>query len=129
MEEGLNENFRIVATAFIALTPAAVTAGSADAKKGKRVYNKCEACHALKAAKNKVGPSLHSIMGRKAAIEPKFKYSKAMRNSGLTWDEETLRKYLKKPRVFLKGTRIYFAGIKKKKDMDNLIAYLKKASN
>ena len=68
-------------------------------------------------------------MGRKPASEPKFKYSKAMKNSGLTRDEETLRKYLKKPRVFLKGTRIYFAGIKKKKDMDNLIAYLKKASN
>ena len=68
-------------------------------------------------------------MGRKAASEPKFKYTKAMKNFGLTWDEETLREYLKKPRAFLKGTRMSFAGIKKKKDMDNLIAYLKKASN
>ena len=70
---------------------AAGTAGAADAQKGKKVYNKCKACHALKAGKNKVGPSRHGIMGRKAASVPKFKYSKAMKNSGLTWDEETLR--------------------------------------
>ena len=119
----------IAATAFIVLTFAAGTVGAADAKKGKRVYNKCKACHALKAGKNKVGPSLYGILGRKAASVPKFKYSKAMKSSGLTWDEETLRKYLKKPRAFLKGTRMSFAGIKKKKDMDNLIAYLKQVSN
>ena len=121
--------FRIVAAAFTAFTLAAGTAGAADAIKGKKVYNKCKACHALKAGKNKVGPSLHGIMGRKAASVPKFKYSKAMKNSGLIWDEETLRKYLKKPRAFLKGTRMSFAGIKKEKDMDNLIAYLKQVSN
>ena len=120
--------FSIAAATFIALTLAAGSAGAADAKKGKKVYNKCKACHALKAGKNKVGPSLHGIMGRKAASVPKFKYSKAMKNSDLTWDEATLRKYLKKPRAFVKGTRMAFAGIKKKKDMDNLIAYLKKAS-
>ena len=121
--------FSITAAAFTVFTLAAGTAGAADAIKGKKVYNKCKACHALKAGKNKVGPSLHGIMGRKAASVPKFKYSKAMKNSGLTWDEATLRKYLKKPRAFLKGTRMSFAGIKKEKDMDNLIAYLKQVTN
>ena len=119
----------LTTAAVTALTLAAGTAGAADAKKGKKVYNKCKACHALKAGKNKVGPSLHGIMGRKAASVPKFKYSKAMKNSGLTWDEETLRKYLKKPRAFLKGTRMSFAGIKKERDMNNLIAYLKQVTN
>ena len=119
----------ITTAAVTALTLAAGTAGAADAQKGKKVYNKCKACHALKAGKNKGGPSLHGIMGRKAASVLKFKYSKAMKNSGLTWDEETLRKYLKKPRAFLKGTRMSFAGIKKERDMDNLIAYLKQVTN
>ncbi|MBC8451646.1 MAG: cytochrome c family protein [Rhodospirillaceae bacterium] len=118
----------IVAATFIALALASGTAGAADAKKGKKVFNKCKACHTMKAGKNKVGPSLHGIMGRKAASVPKFKYSKAMKTSDLTWDEDTLRKFLAKPKKFLKGTRMSFAGIKKEKQMDNLMAYLKEAS-
>ena len=118
----------IVAATFIALALASGTAGAADAKKGKKVFNKCKACHTMKAGKNKIGPSLHGIMGRKAASLPKFKYSKAMKASNLTWDDETLRKFLKKPKKLVKGTRMAFAGIKKKKQMDNLMAYIKEAS-
>lgn len=118
----------IAAATFIALALAAGTAGAADAKKGKKVFNKCKACHTMKAGKNKIGPSLHGIMGRKAASVPKFKYSKAMKTSGLTWDDATLRKFLTKPKKFLKGTRMAFAGIKKQKQMDDLIAYMKEAS-
>ena len=69
----------IVAATFIALALASGAAGAADAKKGKKVFNKCKACHTMKAGKNKIGPSLHGIMGRKAASVPKFKYSKAMK--------------------------------------------------
>ncbi len=117
----------ILAAVFAALALSAGNASAADAAKGKKVYNKCKACHSLKAGKNKVGPTLHGLFGRKAAIVPNFKYSKAMRASGVTWDEESLRAYLKKPRKFIKGTRMAFAGIKKKKQMDNLVAYLKEA--
>ena len=122
------KNFTILTAVFAALALSAGNASAADAAKGKTVYNKCKACHALKAGKNKVGPTLHGVFGRKAATVPGFKYSKAMKASGVTWDEETLRAYLKKPRKFIKGTRMAFAGIKKKKQMDNLIAYLKEAS-
>ena len=101
---------------------------AADAAKGRKVYNKCKACHALKAGKNKVGPSLYGIMDRKAGTVAGFKYSKAMKASGLIWNEVALRNYLKKPRKFLKGTRMAFSGIKKEKKMDNLIAYLKIAT-
>ena len=118
----------ILAAVFAALALSAGNASAADAAKGKKVYNKCKACHALKAGKNKVGPTLHGLFGRKAATVPNFKYSKAMKTSGVTWDEESLRAYLKKPRKFIKGTRMAFAGIKKEKQMDNLVAYLKEAT-
>ena len=118
----------ILAAVFAALALSAGNASAADAAKGKKVYNKCKACHALKAGKNKVGPTLHGLFGRKAATVPNFKYSKAMKASGVTWDEKSLRAYLKKPRKFIKGTRMAFAGIKKKKQMDNLVAYLKEAT-
>ena len=118
----------ILAAVFAALALSAGNASAADAAKGKKVYNKCKACHALKAGKNKVGPTLHGLFGRKAATVPNFKYSKAMKTSGVTWDEESLRAYLKKPRKFIKGTRMAFAGIKKKKQMDDLVAYLKEAT-
>jgi len=117
-----------IAATFIVLTLASGTAVATDANKGKKVFNKCKACHTMKAGKNKIGPSLHGIMGRKAASVPKFKYSKAMKASGLTWDDKTLRKFLKKPKKLVKGTRMSFAGIKKQKQMDNLMAYLKKTS-
>ncbi|MEC9184733.1 MAG: cytochrome c family protein [Pseudomonadota bacterium] len=118
----------ILAAVFAALALSAGNASAADAAKGKKVYNKCKACHALKAGKNKVGPTLHGLFGRKAATVPNFKYSKAMKTSGVTWDEESLRAYLKKPRKFIKGTRMAFAGIKKINQMDDLLAYLKEAT-
>ena len=77
-------------TATALMSGAALAAG--DAAKGKKVYNKCKACHSLKAGKNKIGPSLNGIIGRASASEDGFKYSKAMKGANLTWDEETLQK-------------------------------------
>lgn len=118
----------IAAAAFVAIAMAAGSAGAADVKKGKRVFNKCKACHSLKEGKKKLGPSLHGIIGRKAGTSPKFKYSKAMKTSGLTWDEETLREFLRKPKKLVKGTKMAFPGLKKASDLDNLMAYLKEKS-
>ena len=111
-----------------ALSLASVTSSAIDKKRGKRVFNKCKACHSLIAGRNHVGPTLYGIFGRKAAILPNYRYSKAMKNSGITWDEESLRKYLERPRVFVKGTRMAFAGVKKRDEMDDLIAFLKDAT-
>lgn len=122
------KKLNIAAATFVALMLASGTASAADAAKGKKVYNKCKACHSMKAGKKKVGPSLHNIIGKSAASMEGYKYSKAMKKSGLTWDEETLTKFLKKPRKFVKGTKMSFAGLKKQKHIDNLIAYLKEAS-
>lgn len=106
-------------------------ANAADAKKGKRVFNKCKACHTLVANKHRIGPSLAGIFGRKAGTVAKYKYSKAMKKAGaggLVWDEKTLAAYLKKPRAYVKGTKMTFAGIKKPTDMANLMAFLKDAA-
>ena len=100
-------------------------------KKGKKVFNKCKACHTLVENKHRIGPSLHGIHGRKAGVVSKYKFSRAMKkagNSGLVWDDKSLTKYLSKPRSFIKGTKMAFAGIKKSKDMENLLAFLKEAS-
>jgi cytochrome c len=114
----------ILAAAFMVASGAA-WAGGGDAARGKKVYNKCKACHATKAGKNRVGPSLFDIVGKKAAGVPKYKYSSAMKKSGLTWDEATLDKYLKKPKGLVKRTKMTFAGLKKQKDRDDVIAYIK----
>lgn len=96
-----------------------------DAAKGKKVFNKCKACHSMQAGKRKIGPDLANLIGRKAGTVKGFRYSKAMKKSGITWDEKTLDKYLTKPRKFVKGTKMAFPGLRKKADRDNLIAFLK----
>ena len=102
-----------------------VTASAQDLDAGKKVFNKCKACHAVgEGAKNKVGPQLNGIVGAEAAKVEGFKYSKAMIESGVVWDEATLSEYLVKPRDLVKGTKMAFAGLKKEEDIANVIAYL-----
>lgn len=117
----------LAAMAFFAMsTGTALAAG--DAKKGKRVFNKCKACHFLDKKKNKIGPHLVGIMGRKAGSVEKFKYSKAMKNSGIVWGEKSLEAYLTKPKKFIPGNKMTFAGLKKESQRKNVIAYIKSIS-
>jgi cytochrome c len=112
----------------MAMTFAIGPANAGDAAKGKRVYNKCKACHSMKPGKKKIGPSLHGVMGRKAGTLKGFKFSKAMKKSGITWDDKSMGEYLKKPRAFVKGTKMAFPGLKKAKQIDDVIAYIKSKS-
>ena len=98
---------------------------AADPVKGKKVFKKCVACHSLQEGKNKIGPPLNNLLGRKAGSVEGYKYSKAMKNSGVVWDEESLDKFLTKPRKFIKKTKMLFRGIKKKSLRDDIISYLK----
>ena len=113
-----------MATATL-LAAGAASAAEGDPKRGKKIYNKCKACHTTVAGKNRVGPSLFGIAGRKAATVKKFKYSSAMRKSGLTWDDATLDKYLEKPRKLVPKGKMTFPGLKKAQDRADVIAYIK----
>ena len=100
-------------------------ANAADPVKGKKVFRKCVACHSLQEGKNKIGPPLYNLLGRKAGTVEGYRYSKAMKNSDVVWDEESLDKFLTKPRKFIKRTKMSFRGIKKKSLRDALISFFK----
>ncbi len=111
-------------------SPAAAQEGNAE--EGAEVFKKCRACHEVgPEAKNKVGPVLNEIIGRKAGTIDGFAYSDANKASGaggLVWTEEVLFKYLESPLVFMKGTKMAFVGLKDPQDRKDVIAYLKKFS-
>ncbi len=109
------------------LLGAATAQAAGDPAKGKKVFNKCKACHLIDKEKNRVGPHLKGVIGRKAGDVAGYKYSKAMMASGLTWDDATLDKYLAAPKKLIKGTKMAFPGLKKETDRANVIAYIKQA--
>ncbi len=98
-------------------------------KKGAKVFKKCKACHAVGPdAKNKVGPQLNGLIGRKLGASDGFAYSDALKAKaaeGLVWDEANLTAFLKKPRDFMPGTKMAFPGLRKEKDQKAILAYFK----
>jgi cytochrome c len=94
-----------------------------DAEHGKTVFKACAACHATDHA-NRVGPGLERIVGRKAGTAPGFRYSDAMKNSGIVWDDKWLNAYLESPQKAVPGNRMPYAGLKNPTDRTDLVAYL-----
>ena len=93
---------------------------------GAVVFKKCMACHQVgPSAKNGIAPVLNGIVGRRAGQYPDYSYSSANKNSGLTWDEPTLARYLRAPGQVVPGTKMIFAGLKKAQEISDVIAYLK----
>lgn len=115
----------LMAAAF-ALSSGAALAG--DAEKGKKIFNKCKACHSLEEGKKKLGPSLHGVFGRVSGTLDGFKYSKAMKEAAITWDETTMSEYLAAPKKYIPKNKMVFVGLKKQADRDNVLAYLKEAT-
>lgn len=119
--------FLLAATALLAISSGMARANG-DVKKGKRVFNKCKACHSIDQKNNKIGPHLVGIIGRKAGSVEKFKYSSAMKKSGVVWNEKSLDAYLENPKKFIPGNKMTFAGLKKESQREDVIAYIKASS-
>jgi cytochrome c len=98
-----------------------------DAAKGKTAFIACQTCHAVQAGVNKIGPSLHGVVGRAAGTVAGYTYSPANKNSGITWSQEKLFQYLENPRRVVPGTKMVFPGISDAQKRADVIAYL--ASN
>ena len=118
----------LAATALWLLAAAAQAAPDAAAlKRGEEIYARCAACHAIEA--NRTGPQHCGLFGRKAGTAPGFDgYSKAMRASGIVWDEHTLGVFLKDPLKAVPGTAMGYAGVKDDKERAELIAWLREAT-
>ena len=122
-----------IATAALAgeSGPAAVAAspGEAEIRRGKLLFLQCRACHEVASGQpHKVGPNLHGVMGRKAALAEGYAYSDALKKSGLTWDFATLDNWIKHPASIVPGTTMAFVGIPGEADRRALIAYLESAT-
>lgn len=97
-----------------------------DAAAGEKTAKVCKTCHQFgEGAKNSIGPVLNGVVGRKAGTVEGYNYSEANKNSGLTWDEATLKTYLKNPKAVVPGTKMIFAGFQKESDINNVVAFLK----
>lgn len=117
--------FAAVIAALLAVSLANGPASAAgDPQKGKKVFNKCMACHTVEVGKNKLGPSLHGVVGRKAGAVADYKYSDALKASNVTWNDESLSKYLADPKGFMPGTKMVFPGLKNADEIKDLISFL-----
>ena len=118
-----------MALAITMAVGAGVAHADGDAAKGEKIFAKCKACHTVEAGKNKVGPSLAGVVGRKSGMAEGFNYSDAMKNAGLTWDDATLDSYLTAPKKLIPGTKMAFPGLPNEQDRLDVIAYLKSATS
>jgi cytochrome c len=115
-----------IVCAAIAIVAFATPTLAQDLAAGEQSFKKCLPCHSVgEDAKNKVGPLLNGLEGRKSGTIEGYNYTEANKNSGITWDEAQFRDYIQDPRAKIKGTKMVFAGIKSENEITNLWAYLK----
>lgn len=123
-------NDRLALTTLVLLAgvtmAAAQDAPAGDPALGEKTARICKTCHQFgEGAKNSIGPVLNGVVGRKAGTYEGYSYSDANKNSGITWDEATLKVYLKSPKALVPGTKMTFAGFQKESDINNVVAFLK----
>ncbi len=119
---------RVTVALLMTLLPAGVARADGDAARGEAKFQDCAACHKLEAGANNVGPSLHGIFMRKAGELADFRYSPAIKRSGIIWTPETLDKFIADPQAVVPANRMPYAGMASAGDRADLIAYLQKAT-
>ena len=111
-----------------ALVMAGVAHAGGDAARGEKRFEECASCHSVEAGRNLVGPTLHSVFGRKAGTVTDFRYSPAMRNSAITWTPQTLETLIADPQKLVPANRMPYAGLADASERADLIAYLENAT-
>ena len=119
---------RVTMASLMTLFLVAAARADGDAARGEARFQECAACHKLEAGANEVGPSLHGVFMRKAGELADFRYSPAMKRSGIIWTAETLDKYIADPQALIPANRMPYAGMATAGDRADLIAYLQKAT-
>ena len=119
-----------VVAGFVGFATQAPAQSAGDPAKGQRVFNQqCRACHTLeKGGASPTGPNLHGVFGRKAGTAEGYEFSDAMKTSGIVWDEATMADYNRDPKGKVPGTKMVFNGVKQQGQLDDLVAYLKQAT-
>ena len=116
----------VCARALVAAAGAARADG--DAARGEKKFEECASCHPTAQGQNGVGPSLHGMFGRKAGDLADYRYSPAMKRSGITWSAKTLDDFIADPQKAVAGNRMPYAGLLDAGERADLIAYLEKAT-
>jgi cytochrome c len=119
-----------IAVVSVIPVPQAVAEDAVDpAIAGRKLFNVCRACHTIDAdAENGLGPNLFGVVGAKAASNPDFDYSPALKKSGIVWTEENIEKWITSPKALVPGTKMAYVGMQKPEDRAAVLAYLKKMS-
>nr|AAX07664.1 cytochrome c-like protein [Pyricularia grisea] len=119
--------FRVLGSVSVVITTSTNRSNPSNAKNGAKLFKtRCEQCHTVDAAGgNKIGPALHGLFGRKTGSVDGYAYTDANKQKGITWDENTLFDYLENPKKYIPGTKMAFGGLKKEKDRNDLITFLK----
>jgi cytochrome c2 len=119
---------RMTTTLLMTLLPLAAARADGDPARGEARFQECAACHRLEAGANEVGPSLHGIFTRNAGELADFRYSPAMKRSGVVWTAQTIDQYIADPQAMIPANRMPYAGMASASDRADLIAYLVKAT-
>jgi cytochrome c len=116
---------KLIAAAVLIATSTGMALAQ-NAEKGAIVFKQCQVCHSIgPGAKNRIGPELNGLDGRPAGTVPNFEYSDANKHSGIIWNEENFKEYVKYPRAFVRGTKMIFPGLKSQEQINDLWAYVK----
>ncbi len=117
---------KVLALAAVALVAVVASAKAQDLAAGEQSFRKCLPCHAVGPdARNKIGPVLNGLDGRKSGTVADYSYSEANKKAEIIWGEASFKDYIQNPMARVKGTKMAFAGIKNEKEIADLWAYLK----
>ena len=116
----------IAAATLLAAAGAAQAQG--DAARGEKLFEQCHACHSIERGANEVGPTLFGMFDRKAGELDDFRYSPALKRSGITWTAQTLDEFVADPQKKVPGNRMPYAGMSDARERADLIAYLQKVA-